>query len=51
MVNEISASAVYSSPRIEVLEADLRNDLLQGSVPLEGGTPGGDLLPGGEFTL
>ena len=51
MVNEISAAAVYSSPRIEVLEADLRCDLLEGSIPLEGGTPGGDLMPGGDYNL
>lgn len=51
MANEITVAPVYTGPRIEVLEADLRDDLLQGSVPLDGGTPGGDLLPGGEFTL
>jgi len=42
---------VYSSPRIEVLELDLYESLLQGSIPLDGGTPGEDLLPGGDFKL
>jgi hypothetical protein len=51
MLTKITRVSVYSSPRAEVLEMDLRDSLLQGSVPLEGGTPGDDLLPGGDFNL
>ena len=51
MIFEKTHARVYSSPRIEVLEMDLCVPVLQGSVPLESGTPGSDLIPGGDYTL
>jgi hypothetical protein len=51
MIIDNNSACVYSSPCIEVLEMDLCDPMLQGSIPLEGGTPGDDLLPGGDFTL
>ncbi len=51
MIKTKTRTCIYFSPRIEVLEMDLCDPVLQGSVPLEGGNPGEDLLPGGDFTL
>ena len=51
MLTGMTQADVYSSPRIEVLEVAPCESLLQGSHPLEGGAPGDDLLPGGEYTF
>ena len=51
MIFEKTFAAAYSSPRIEVLEMGPCDPLLQGSVPLDSGTPGSDLVPGGDYTL
>ena len=51
MFTGMTQADVYSSPRIEVLEVIPCESLLQGSQPLEGGAPGDDLLPGGDFTM
>ena len=51
MLTGMTKTDVYSSPCIEVLEVMSCESLLQGSHPLEGGGPGDDLLPGGEYTF
>ena len=51
MLTGMTQTDVYSSPCIEVLEVVSCESLLQGSHPLEGGAPGDDLLPGGEYTF
>ena len=52
MIHMKYTADAYSSPRTEVLEMEPCEALLQGSnIPLEGGTPGSDLIPGGDYTM